>query len=356
MRKSCFDVLKGFAITAVVLYHMGICTYGYLGVDVFFVIAGFFTLKSLLKTEDYNWTYFFKFLRLRLLRLLPLLLVACVACVLWGLYFMLPDDYENLCESVVATSFFSNNILSCITTSNYWDVVNEYKPLMHTWYVGVLMQYYIVFSLIFILVHKWAKDKSEKLFNIVLYGAAVISLLLYILQKNEAPRFYYLQYRFFEFCLGGLVFVYYEKHYNSVKSGKGLSIAITASLYVALFILVFLNTDWHLIPQVRLILVCLLSAFLLFILPIASNKTQLFSPKVLALLGKCSFSIFIWHQILLAFIRYSFTDNIYSIKVLFLYLIILAILTILSYKFIETLPNKRKVFVACGLFIILPYI
>ncbi len=50
---------------------------------------------------------------------------------------MLPDDLENLSQSVIATNFFTNNILQAITTKNYWDVVNEYKPLMHTWSLGV---------------------------------------------------------------------------------------------------------------------------------------------------------------------------------------------------------------------------
>ena len=49
MRNRCFDVLKAVAIIAVVLYHMGICKFGYLGVDIFLVIAGYFTSKSVEK-------------------------------------------------------------------------------------------------------------------------------------------------------------------------------------------------------------------------------------------------------------------------------------------------------------------
>lgn len=49
MRNRCFDVLKTVAIIAVVLYHMGICEFGYLGVDIFLVIAGYFTSKSVEK-------------------------------------------------------------------------------------------------------------------------------------------------------------------------------------------------------------------------------------------------------------------------------------------------------------------
>lgn len=47
MRNSYYDVLKAMAIIAVVLYHLGTCEYGYLGVDVFLVIAGYLTSKSI---------------------------------------------------------------------------------------------------------------------------------------------------------------------------------------------------------------------------------------------------------------------------------------------------------------------
>lgn len=47
MRVQYYDVLKAIAIIAVVLYHFGTCEYGYLGVDTFLVIAGYFTSKSI---------------------------------------------------------------------------------------------------------------------------------------------------------------------------------------------------------------------------------------------------------------------------------------------------------------------
>lgn len=49
MRRNNFDVLKAVAIIAVVLYHLGTCEYGYLGVDIFLVIAGYFTSQSVEK-------------------------------------------------------------------------------------------------------------------------------------------------------------------------------------------------------------------------------------------------------------------------------------------------------------------
>ena len=45
-RIKYIDVLKAFAIIAVVLYHAGLMTFGYLGVDLFLVIAGYLTTRS----------------------------------------------------------------------------------------------------------------------------------------------------------------------------------------------------------------------------------------------------------------------------------------------------------------------
>lgn len=41
-QRNCFlDEVKGIAILAVVLFHLGLFKWGYLGVDVFYVIAGY---------------------------------------------------------------------------------------------------------------------------------------------------------------------------------------------------------------------------------------------------------------------------------------------------------------------------
>ena len=156
-----FDLIKAVAILAVVLYHFGLMQYGYLGVDIFFVVAGYLTGKSIQRSREKGKPGYFGFLIKRLIRLLPLVLIASIVCLLIGCFLMLPDDYENLAESVVATNFFSNNILQCITTKNYWDVVNNYKPLMHTWYLGVLFEAYILTASIPYVIYKALKGKKS---------------------------------------------------------------------------------------------------------------------------------------------------------------------------------------------------
>ena len=53
-RLTYLDVLKAIAIIAVVLYHAGILGYGYLGVDVFLMLTGFFATKSLAGKNDFG--------------------------------------------------------------------------------------------------------------------------------------------------------------------------------------------------------------------------------------------------------------------------------------------------------------
>lgn len=54
MRVKYIDVLKGVAIIAVLLYHLGVCKFGYLGVDVFLVISGYFMIASVEKRALYG--------------------------------------------------------------------------------------------------------------------------------------------------------------------------------------------------------------------------------------------------------------------------------------------------------------
>ena len=145
MRLEYLDVLKAAAITAVFLYHSGFMPFGYLGVDIFLVVNGYLVTNSLNKrflAGETNDGSSFRILDFRvdikkylefeiskIVRLLPALLVASGVCMAIGYIVMLPDDYENLSQSVIASNFFGNNILSAITTKNYWDVVNDYKPL-----------------------------------------------------------------------------------------------------------------------------------------------------------------------------------------------------------------------------------
>lgn len=318
-RLTYLDVLKAIAIIAVVLYHAGILGYGYLGVNVFLVLAGFFVSKSLSGKK------YIGFIGNRILRLLPVLLMAGLLAMAVGWFTMLPDDYENLGESVVATNLFANNILSAITTGDYWNIANEYKPLMHTWYVGLLMQFCLMYPLLVYLA-RLDKKTPRRTLLVALSSLALLSLLLYFAGENEAHRFYYLPARFFEFAAGGIVALVYEP-----SQDRTFHPAFSYGCYALLLGLLIVGVRF--VPDaVRLVLVVALTVVLLM-----SGEAlvgSVFSNKALAKVGVASYSIYVWHQLLIAFYRYVFGNQFTVWSYLLLFLVV-GVVSWVSYRVIE---------------------
>ncbi len=195
------DGLRAIAVVAVILYHFGLLPNGYLGVDVFFVISGYLITRLIVREVDDGTFSLGNFYTRRVRRILPLTLFVTLVALVGGLCVMLPDDLENLAQSVVATNLFGNNILLSITTRDYWDVVNDYKPLMHTWSLAVEEQYYLLYPPFLLLV---VRSKRKLLFPAVA-ALTLASVVLYFVPFEAHTKFYYLPFRLFELSLGGLV-------------------------------------------------------------------------------------------------------------------------------------------------------
>lgn len=333
-RSVFIDLLKTIAITAVVLYHFEFMQYGYLGVDVFLVIAGYFTGKSIQKAHTNGKFGYFGFLFKRLTRLLPLILVAVFVCIIAGSFLMLPDDYENLAESVIATNVFSNNILQCITTKNYWDVVNNYKPLMHTWYLGVLFEAYIMIALVPFIVYKALKgEKTEnKWIAAALIGFSVVSLILYLLPYfSKAYRFYMIPFRLYEVGFGcAIAYLPLEEH---KAKHKVLAYLIMAVLFAAVCLMIVSAIPIN--DSVRLLTVVFSTCGLIALYRCMDpSLLDCRVTRIVAYLGKASLSIYIWHQIIIAYFRYSIAANPTAMQYIGIFAAV-GILSALSYRFIE---------------------
>lgn len=301
-RLYILDMLKGIAIIGVVFFHANLFSYGYLGVDVFLVIAGYFTTKSIVRQFDNGGFSYLNFLEGRLVRLYPLLIIISIISLLLGYFTMLPTNYKNTAETVVGTSLFVNNIVQYITASDYWDASNEYKPLMHTWYIGVVFQFYVLYPLFFIGAYHFTK-KWKRVVGVLLAIAGLASLLLYVLPIfDTAFHFYLLPSRFFEFIAGGLLVL--------VPTGEGEKRGW--KFWFGLFLIICLiacNSNLT-SEQYRLLSTVLFTTFLI---RISTDKEKLMSIpnfKFISILGMGSYSIYIWHQVIIAFYRNIFEDRL----------------------------------------------
>ena len=331
------DLLKGLAIIAVVLYHAGWCKSGYLGVDVFFVINGYLVVPKVINDIASGQFRYFSFLEKKLFRLLPLVLLVSAFALVIGYMDMLPFDFRFLSEEVVASSVFGNNVLQAITTQNYWAAI-YHKVMMHTWFLGVLFQFYVLFPLLMLVFRKWMKP--------ALILLTLLSLLLYLSPIDTiGDKYYLLPYRFFELSIGGIIAL---KSFKPSSSFGYLSfIGVFLMIFVGAFTIGERAMPYNLVGGTntiresflpRELILCLTVFFTTLFIIYNTRENQISSfarkSKLISPLGRMSLSIFLWHQPLFAFYRYFYADEI-SLPILISIIAVTLLLSFFTYYVIE---------------------
>ena len=354
------DALKGLCIIAVILFHAGLLRSGFLGVDAFFVINGYLIIPSIFKRIEENSFSYVEFLKKRVIRLYPLVLLVCALSLVLGAFFMLPFEYERLARSVITSSLLSENIRSAFTFGNYWEILNDYSPLFHLWYVGILFEFYVIFPIIVLFlsfIAKKANKEERKIFVAVLVAFAILSLIAYLLLPVLSQyKFYLLPFRLFEILAGGIVAVLVKPVSAITKSfvQKFCLLLLTFILFLSLFTIyrdgvghqvwpiaaygIGITTEGLLVsPALLLVFTVLFTGVVIH----CELDFVVLKSRLLACLGKRSYSLFIWHQFVFAFYRNSISDEV-SLKSVLICLILTAIFSEISYRCIEKKVGVSK--------------
>ncbi len=343
------DLLKGLAIIAVVLYHAGWCKSGYLGVDLFLVLNGYFVVPQVFRQIDEGRFRYWAFIEKKIFRLLPLVLIVSVLSLTIGYWGMLPNDLRFLSEEVVSASVFMNNMLQAITTQNYWAAIYQ-KVLMHTWFLGVLFQVYVVFPLLMLLM--------RRRITLTLIVLTLLSLLLYLLPIDSiGNKYYLLPYRFFEIATGGLVAIRAPRVSTSMKyfSVVGLFLMIFFGAFtigeraVPYNLVGGTNTIREsFLPREVIVILTMSFALMSCFQSRTDNRLTAFAhkSKILAPIGRMSLSIFLWHQPLFAFYRYFFADEL-SPSILACLIGFALLLSVFTYYIIERRITINKTSRVC---------
>lgn len=149
-RLTALDGLRGVAVLLVLGYHAWpeVLPGGNIGVDVFFVLSGFFVTTALARSAEAGrlpWTRVRAFWSRRLLRLVPALLAALVVLTAASLL-LYPAIPARLPGQWLAAVTWTTNWTMLGQGGGYFA---QYDPLMwqHLWSLGIEMQYYLVWPI-----------------------------------------------------------------------------------------------------------------------------------------------------------------------------------------------------------------
>ena len=145
------DGIRAFAVVAVMLFHGGALTGGYLGVDAFFVLSGFL-ITSLILHEVANEGRLnrARFWARRARRLLPALFLMLFAVCAYAALFAQRSELDRIRGDAIATVFYVANWHAIFSGHGYWDLFQAPSPLEHMWSLAIEEQFYVIWPLVII--------------------------------------------------------------------------------------------------------------------------------------------------------------------------------------------------------------
>ena len=204
------QALRACAAMAVVLYHFwpGRLPGGYVGVDVFSVISGFLITGHLLRElETTGGVRLARFWARRARRLLPGSYLVIVAGLL-ATFALLPVVRwpQNLAELAASTLYVENWRLAHDAV-DYLASANEPSVVQHFWTLGVEEQFYLLWPLGLLLVHRLAgpRKRAGITLAVAAVSAASFALSVWLTATRPSWAYFVTPGRIWEFGVGALL-------------------------------------------------------------------------------------------------------------------------------------------------------
>ena len=315
------------------LFHAGLSSFqgGFLGVDVFFVISGFLIAGKIHRdARDGNFS-FLHFYDSRARRILPAMLVMTLVTTLAALFLMLPYSLKNFGQSLVATALSANNIL-LLQTSGYWSIEAGFKPLYHTWSLAVEEQFYLLAPIVIFLCFRLPRYRTTATVAACALLLASSWMAAALIEEREFS-FLMLTTRAWELLVGALLAL----TATSARERPYLALFGLALLLGAYVFPYALGSNQAIVVALPVIGTALV---IRYCAP-ASLPGRLLSLKPLAIIGLISYSIYLWHQPILAFLRLASMESPSPATQLIFSMLAIP-LGYLSWRFVEQKFRDRK--------------
>lgn len=300
--RPAVDGLRTVAVLSVLIFHLNHkwLPGGFVGVDVFFVISGFL-ITSIIHGECLQQEFSLaRFYQRRIARIFPAFLTTALVTLVAAFFFYSPRDLAS-CGANLAAAALSVANIKLMFQGNYFAISPDAQPLLHYWSLSVEEQFYMLFPLGLLLLHRFGRRAVAGVMSLVLLGSFAASVAL--TRNHPAWAFYSLPTRGWELLAGALLAV------GSSPVARRSGAARWDLLAMVGFIIIFGSffviregagfPGWiALLPVVGSVLVIGPNS--------GSNGAveRLLAQPVMVFIGKVSYSLYLWHWPVFSFVDY----------------------------------------------------
>lgn len=301
------DGLRGVAILLVLVYHnfgfIGQFYFGWLGVDLFFVLSGFLITDILMNTLGQP-HFLRNFYMRRVLRIFPLYYLCLVFFLLiYPSLFTVPDF-----------SYYKENQAWLWTYLQNWLYIfksdDSVNILHHLWSLAVEEQFYLLWPLTILLV-----KQPKRLIVLLAFALLAVIALRYIVWEYKVENFAYFNLYTFSridgICIGSMLALIIRVNKDWIARYQALIVVSLALLNFAFFF--FNQSKSYSLPYLAIAgytTFAVMIAILVYKAVRQENRliAVIFSNPVLKFFGKLSYGLYVYHWPVYLILKKPLTD------------------------------------------------
>lgn len=244
-KKKLIGEIEGMRVLAALLvavYHIWFQKVSG-GVDIFFLVSGFLITTSLYSVYQKNGEINgYKYLNKLMFRLLPHIFIILTFIIITFSFFLNNYKLTEIITGTIFTSLYLENWHLALTYNSYLDRTNNTSVFQHFWAMSIQGQFYVVWILVFIAAIKYKKysrlslEKLMLLLFSVLFFTSLIFSIFYT-NINQTVAYYITPSRLYEFAVGGMLALVYNKlivssFISSILSYVGICLILGTGLFI----------------------------------------------------------------------------------------------------------------------------
>ena len=205
--------LRAVAVLAVIAFHAGAISGGFVGVDVFFVISGFLITRLLFsELAETGRISLVRFYAARARRLLPAATTVLVFTAVAATALLPPLQARTVLDDGLASALHVGNYRLAITGTDYLGHAAP-SPFQHYWSLGVEEQFYLLWPAL-LLATAWLLGRRVRrgrptavpyVVMLITVAAGSVTLAVVLTHSLPAWAFFSLPTRAWELAIGALV-------------------------------------------------------------------------------------------------------------------------------------------------------